>query len=86
MCAPVIVTEENANDLITQPGNPHLIWDSGTVRVVTGGDWAGRYRPGGALLIMTRYDLAEVDPDALGYDPFVLAGLLTRYARNFSPS
>ena len=35
MCAPVIVTEENANDLITQPGNPHLIWDGAEARVIT---------------------------------------------------
>ena len=35
MCAPVIVTEKDARDLITQPGNPHLIWDGAEARVIT---------------------------------------------------
>lgn len=77
MCAPVIVTEENARDLITGPGNPHLIWDGAEARVITE-DFYRALNAGSAwLLIMSRADLAGLDPDALSYRPAALAGLLT---------
>ncbi len=77
MCAPVIVTEENANDLITEPGNPHLIWDGAETRVITE-DFYRALNAGSAwLLIMSRADLADLDPGALTYHPASLAGLLT---------
>ena len=79
MCAPVIVTEENARDLITEPGNPHLIWDGAEARVITE-DFYRALNAGSAwLLIMSRADLADLDPDALAYHPAALAGLLTTF-------
>ena len=69
MCTPVIVTEENANDLITAPGNPHLIWDGAEARVITE-DFYRALNAGSAwLLIMTRADLADLDPAALDLPP-----------------
>ncbi len=80
MCAPVIVTEENARDLITAPGNPHLIWDGAEARVITE-DFYDALNTGSAwLLIMSRDDLADVDPEALTYHPASLAELLTIFA------
>ena len=79
MCAPVIVTEENARDLITGPGNPHLIWDGAEARVITE-DFYRALNAGSAwLLIMSRADLADLDPAALAYHPAALAGLLTTF-------
>ena len=73
MCAPVIVAEENAHDLITAPGNPHLIWDGAEARVITE-DFYSALNAGSAwLLIMTRADLADLDPAALDYHPAALA-------------
>lgn len=77
MCAAVIVTEENARDLITGPGNPHLIWDGAEARVITE-DFYRALNAGSAwLLIMSHADLAGLDPDALSYRPAALAELLT---------
>ena len=79
MCAPVIVTEENANDLITQPGNPHLIWAGAEARVITE-DFYRALNAGSAwLVIMSRADLADLDPGALDYHPAALAELLTTF-------
>ena len=79
MCAPVIVAEENARDLITGPGNPHLIWDGAEARVITE-DFYRALNAGSAwLLIMSRADLAALDPDALAYHPAALAELLTTF-------
>jgi hypothetical protein len=77
MCAPVIVTEENANDLITEAGNPHLIWDGAEARVITEEFYRALNAESAWLLIMSRADLADLDPGALGYRPAALAGLLT---------
>jgi hypothetical protein len=83
----IIVPESAARGLIAETaGNPHLIYYRGAARIVTRRDWVNWYRHKGGLLIMTRDDLREVDPDALGYDPGFLAGLLTDYASNFGPS
>jgi hypothetical protein len=79
MCAPVIVTEGNARDLITGPGNPHLIWDGAEARVITE-DFYRALNPGSKwLLIMSRADLAGLDPGAFSYRPAALAGLLTTF-------
>ena len=79
MCAPVIVAEGNARDLITGPGNPHLIWDGAEARVITE-DFYRALNAGSAwLLIMTRADLAGLDPAALDCHPAALAGLLTTF-------
>ena len=79
MCAPVIVTEKNARDLITEPGNPHLIWDGAEARVIPE-DFYRALNPGSAwVLIMSRADLAALDPDAFSYRPAALAGLLTTF-------
>jgi len=79
MCAPVIVTEENARDLIAGPGNPHLIWDGAEARVITG-DFYRALNAGSAwLLIMSRADLAALEPAALDYPSAALAGLLTAF-------
>ncbi len=77
MCAPVIVTAENARDLITEPGNPHLIWDGAEARVITEDFYRALNAGSKWLLIMSRADLADLDPDALAYHPAALAGLLT---------
>jgi hypothetical protein len=83
----IIIPAWAARDLVASTGgNPHLILHRDAILVVTPRDWAGRYRPEGALLIMTRDDLADVAPAALGYAPAELARLLTRYASNFDPS
>jgi hypothetical protein len=83
----IIIPAWAARDLVAgTAGNPHLILHRDAILVVTPRDWAGQYRPEGALLIMTRDDLADVAPAALGYDPAELALLLTRYASNFDPS
>ena len=79
MCAPVIVTEENARDLITGPGNPHLIWDGAEARVITEDFYRALNAGSKWLLIMSRADLADLDPGALAYDPAALAGLLTTF-------
>lgn len=80
MCASVIVTEENVNDLITQPGNPHLIWDGAEARVITEDFYRALHAESAWLLIITRDDLAEIDPDALAYHPATNAERLTMFA------
>ena len=80
MCAPVIVTEENARDLITAPGNPHLIWDRTEARVITEDFYDALNATSPWLLSMCRDDLADVDPEALTYHPASLAELLTIFA------
>jgi hypothetical protein len=77
MCAPVIVTEENARDLITPPGNPHLIWDGAEARVITEDFYDALHATSPWLLIMCRDDLADIDPEALAYHPATLAEHLT---------
>jgi hypothetical protein len=69
MCAPVIVTEENARDLIAGPGNPHLIWDGAEACVFTEDFYDAVHAISPWLLIMYRDDLADVDPEALTYHP-----------------
>ncbi len=79
MCVPVIVTEENARELITQAGNPHLIWDGAEARVITGDVYDALHARSPWLLIMCRADLAGLDPGALAYHPAALAELLTTF-------
>ena len=79
MCAPVIVTEENARDLIAEPGNPYLIWDGAEARVITEDFYRALNAGSKWLLIMSRADLADLDPGALAYHPAALAGLLTTF-------
>ena len=79
MCAPVIVTEKNAYDLITGPGNPHLIWDGAETRVITEDFYRALHAESAWLLIMSRADLAALDPGALAYHPAALAELLTTF-------
>lgn len=77
MCANVIVTECDANGLVTGPGNPHLIWDGAEARVITEDFYRALAAESPWLLIMTRDDLAGLDPAAFTYHPAALAGLLT---------
>jgi hypothetical protein len=86
MCAPVVVTEENARDLITQPGNPRLIWDGTEARVITEDFYHALNADSAWLLIMRRADLAGLDPAALDYHPATLAGLLTTSATTSPPA
>jgi len=89
MRAEIIVPKWAASDLIAatpRNPNPHLIFHRSAILLVTPCEWRDRYRPEGALLIMTRDHLAELAPDALDLDPAVLADLLTGYAGNFDPS
>jgi hypothetical protein len=80
MCTPVIVTEKNARDLITGPGNPHLIWDGAEARVITQAFYRALHAESAWLLIMTRDDLAEIDPEAGTYHPATMAERLTTFA------
>ncbi len=86
MDEPIIVTTRDARQLLTEPGNPHLICHGREVRVVRERAWQDSYAGDGALLIMSRDDLAALDPDALGYDPSRLATLLTTFASDLAAS
>ena len=79
MCAEVIVAENDANDLVTGSGNPHLIWDGAEARVITEDFYRALNAESAWLLIMTRNDLADLDPAALTYHPATLAELLTTF-------
>jgi len=79
MCAKVIVAESDADDLVTGPGNPHLIWDGAEARVITEDFYRALNAESAWLLIMTRNDLADLDPAAFTYHPATLAELLTTF-------
>jgi len=79
MCANVFVTERAASDLVTGAGNPHLIWDGAEPRVVTEEFYGALRAESPWVLIMSRDDLAALDPDALTIDPVMLADLLTTF-------
>lgn len=79
MCAKVTVTESDANDLVTGPGNPHLIWDGAEARVVTEDFYRALNAESAWLLIMTRDDLADIDPAAFTYHPATLAERLSTF-------
>jgi hypothetical protein len=82
----IIVTTRDARQLLTDPGNPHLICHGRDVRVVGERAWREVYAADGALLIMSRDDLADLDPEALTYDPCRLATLLTTFASELAAS
>ena len=82
----IIVTTRDARQLLTEPGNPHLICHGREVRVVGQRAWRDSYVGDGALLIMSRAGLAALDPDAMAYDPSRLATLLTTFASNLAGS
>ena len=82
----IIVTTRDARQLLTEPGNPHLICHGRDVRVVGQRAWHDFYAGDGALLIMIRHDLAALDPGALAYDPSRLASMLTTFASNLAAS
>jgi hypothetical protein len=82
----IIVTTRDARQLLTEPGNPHLICHGREVRVVRERAWRDSYAADGALLIMSRDDLAALDPDALAYDPSRLATLLTTFGSDLAAS
>lgn len=84
MCADVIVTERDANDLITGPGNPHLIWDGAEARLITEDFYDALHAESAWLLIMTRDDLADIAPDAFTYHPGTLAGMLSTFAADLA--
>src|ERR1017187_8238299 len=62
MCAKVIVTAMDAKDLVTGPGNPHLIWDGAEARVITGDFYRAMHAESAWLLIMSREMLSDLDP------------------------
>ncbi len=80
----IIVTTRDARQLLTDAGNPHLICHGREVRVVRQRAWRDFYAADGALLIMSRDDLAELDPDALREDPCSLASRLTTFANELA--
>ncbi len=82
----IIVTTRDARQLLTDSGNPHLICHGREVRVVRQRAWRDFYAADGALLIMSRDDLAALDPDALDHDPGRLASLLTTFANELAAS
>ena len=80
----IIVTTRDARQLLTDSGNPHLICRGREVRVVRQRAWGDFYAADGALLIMSRDDLAAIDPDALHDDPGMLASRLTTFASDLA--
>jgi hypothetical protein len=84
MHAEIIVTRSAADALVIGPGNPHLIWDGTEPRVITEAFYRALSHESGWLLIMTRDDLTEMDPDAITYHPVRLAGLLTTFAADLA--
>jgi hypothetical protein len=82
----IIVTTRDAWQLLTDPGNPHLICRGREVRVVRQRAWRDFYAADGALLIMSRDDLAAIDPEALHDDPGSLASRLTIFANELAAS
>jgi hypothetical protein len=84
MCAEIIVTTRDARDLITRPGNPHMIWDGVTVRVIPAAWYLAQHRTAGWQLITSRADLIETDPGAAAYEPAFLATLLTSFASDLA--
>lgn len=62
--------------------DPHMLYHHETVFVTAGRHWRRYYRYAGAVLIMTRDDLATIYPEALGYTDVALAAALTLYAGN----
>ncbi len=79
MCAKVTVAENDANGLVAGPGNPHLIWDGAEARVITEDFYRALNAESAWLLIMTRNDLADLDPAAFTYHPAALADLLATF-------
>src|SRR5260370_11396447 len=59
----IIVTTRDARQLLTEPGNPHLICHGRDVRVVGQRAWRDSYAGDGALLIMSRDDLTTFASD-----------------------
>jgi len=80
MCAEIIVTTRDARALITQPGNPHMVWDGQTAWVMPAWYYDLYHQDSGWQLIMTRADLLATDPEAVTYEPAYLATLLTTFA------
>jgi hypothetical protein len=83
MCPEITVTENAANGLVTEPGNPHLIWDGAESRVVTEDFCHALAGESAWRLIMTRADLISIDPGATTCHPASLAELLTTFASDF---
>jgi hypothetical protein len=82
MSPEITVAESAANDLVTEPGNPHLIWDGAESWVVTEEFYRALASESEWLLIMTRDDLTGADPGAVTYHPAALAELLTTFTGN----
>lgn len=82
----IIVTTRDARQLLTEPGNPHLICHGGQVRTVRQRAYRNFYRDNGAVLITSRADLAAMDPGALDIGPARLATLLTTFAGDLTAS
>jgi len=82
----IIVTTRDARQLQADPGNPHLICHGREVRVVRQRAWRDFYAADGALLIMSRDELAALDPGSLHRDPGSLASRLTTFASDLAAS
>jgi hypothetical protein len=76
VCAEVDVSEYEARQLMAAPGNPHLIWDGAEAHVISEDFFRALEEESAWLLIISRKDLASIDPDALSYHPAALARLL----------
>lgn len=74
----ITITESDARQFLSRPGNPHIVRRGKGVQVVS----EAYYRIYGGPLIITRADLAAIDPGAATYEPSALAGLLSDYASN----
>jgi hypothetical protein len=83
----VIVPESAARIMVAGAvKNAHLICYDGEVRVTSRRSWLNFYQRHGGRLIITRDDLAAIDPAAFGYPPATLAELLSDYASNLDPA
>ena len=86
MCGELIVTTRDVRQFLADPGNPHMIWHGGEVRVVSQRAYNDFYRHDSAVLISSRAGLAAMDPGALDIGPTRLATLLTTFAASLTAS
>lgn len=74
----VTVTASDVEMFRNRSGNPHMLRRGNRVQIV--GEEYYRQMPQRGRLIVTRADLAAIDPEADTYEPAMLAALLSDYA------
>lgn len=82
MTAEIIVAPRSCCIASPRARHPHLIYYRGEIRVVRKRAWDSFYRGASARVIMSRADLAEIDPEALNAGPDMLADLLSVFGND----